>query len=130
MTVSWAIHRLNGIPSPTNAGYNADEVGRQLLDSRSTALFTVLPLLPTAIDAAQRAGIPSSRIFLCEMSGDAVYPKEFLTVAQLIEQGESLPELEPIEWTQGQGTRQTAFLCYSSGTSGLPVSSMYVEEKD
>ncbi|TAQ86621.1 hypothetical protein B7494_g5056 [Chlorociboria aeruginascens] len=30
------------------------------------------------------------------------------------------PELEALKWEKGQGARQTAYLCYSSGTSGLP----------
>ena len=40
---------------------------------------------------------------------------------QLIQEGKKLPELEKLKWTKGEGTRRTAFLCYSSGTSGLPV---------
>ncbi|KAM5380142.1 hypothetical protein ACJZ2D_003789 [Fusarium nematophilum] len=42
-------------------------------------------------------------------------------------EGAKLPELESLRWTEGQGARQTAFLCYSSGTSGLPVSAQSVE---
>ncbi|KAF2192511.1 acetyl-CoA synthetase-like protein [Zopfia rhizophila CBS 207.26] len=34
--------------------------------------------------------------------------------------GKLLLGLEPIKWSKRQGARQTAFLCYSSGTSGLP----------
>ena len=49
-------------------------------------------------------------------------PTEFKTVDQLIELGDSLPPLEELRWAKGQGARQTALLCYSSGTSGLPVS--------
>lgn len=55
-----------------------------------------------------------------ELSGSKSVP--FKTVAQLIDDGQKLPDLEPLKWEKGQGARQTAFLCYSSGTSGLPVS--------
>jgi ribosome assembly protein SQT1 len=55
-----------------------------------------------------------------ELSGDKKLP--FKTVGQLIEAGGKLPELEALQWEKGQGARQTAYLCYSSGTSGLPVS--------
>jgi len=48
-------------------------------------------------------------------------PKEFKTVDQLIQEGKKLPELEKLKWDKGEGKRRTAFLCYSSGTSGLPV---------
>lgn len=55
------------------------------------------------------------------MPGDAK-STPFPTVDDLIEEGKSLPALEPLKWVKGQGARQVAFLCYSSGTSGMPVS--------
>ena len=121
MTLSWAIHRLNGVSSPANAAYSAEELRHQLENSGSKALFTVMPLLDTALKAAEKANIPKNRIYICESPGDSEYPKGFKTLHQLVEEGKSLPELEPIKWSKGQGARQTAFLCYSSGTSGLPV---------
>lgn len=54
-----------------------------------------------------------------EFSGDKALP--FKTVSQLIADGEKLQTLDALKWTKGQGARQTAYLCYSSGTSGLPV---------
>jgi acyl-CoA synthetase (AMP-forming)/AMP-acid ligase II len=126
MTLTWAIHRLNGISSPANAAYSADELRHQLSNSGATSLFTCAPLLPIALEAAAKAGIPKERVYICELpdkaTGGVKSPKEFKTLTQLIKQGSSLPELEPIKWSKGQGARQTAFLCYSSGTSGLPVS--------
>ncbi|KIW71397.1 hypothetical protein PV04_03571 [Phialophora macrospora] len=120
MTLNWAIHRLNGISSPANAAYNADELRHQLTNSGAQVLFTVMPLLQTALDAAAKANIPKHRVYICEMPNDPPIPKEFKTLTQLIKEGESSPKLEPIKWEKGQGARQTAFLCYSSGTSGLP----------
>jgi acyl-CoA synthetase (AMP-forming)/AMP-acid ligase II len=126
MTLTWAIHRLNGISSPANAAYSADELRHQLTNSGATCLFTVAPLLPAALEAAAKAGIPKERIYICELpdeaTGGAKAASEFKTLTQLVKEGSSLPELEPIRWSKGQGARQTAFLCYSSGTSGLPVS--------
>ena len=120
MTLSWAIHRLNGVSSPANAAYSVEELAHQLRDSGSQCLFTVMPLFDAAVKAAAKANIPKNKIYICEMPGDGEYPKEFKRLSQLIKEGESLPELEPIKWSKGQGARQTAFLCYSSGTSGLP----------
>ena len=126
MTLTWAIHRLNGISSPANAAYSADELRHQLTNSGATCLFTVAPLFPAALEAAAKAGIPKERIYICELpdeaAGGAKVSSEFKTLTQLIKEGSSLPELEPIRWSKGQGARQTAFLCYSRGTSGLPVS--------
>lgn len=123
MTLNWAIHRNNGISSPANAAYNADELAYQLENSGSTAIFTVLPLLEIAVAAAKIVGIPKERVYLCEMpdaaTGGAKTPSGHKTVSQLTKEGASLPAIEAPQWTKGQGARQTAFLCYSSGTSGL-----------
>lgn len=125
MTLNWAIHRLNGVSSPANAAYSAEELTHQLKNSGSTVLFTCLPLLPVALEAASKAGIPRRRVYICETpdktEGGIKASDEFRTLGQLIQEGASLPPLEPIKWEKGQGIKQTAFLCYSSGTSGLPV---------
>ena len=54
-----------------------------------------------------------------ELTGGATN-NEFKTVSDLVENGKRLPPLEPLKWTKGEGSRRTAFVCYSSGTSGLP----------
>ncbi|MCJ1300269.1 hypothetical protein MMC08_003065 [Hypocenomyce scalaris] len=124
LTLAWATHRLSGISSPANAAYSVGELAHQLTSSGSKALFTCLPLIPVALEAASKSGIPRDRIYLLELptevTGGKESPKEFKTVDQLIEDGAKLPRLEALKWEKGQGARQTAFLCYSSGTSGLP----------
>ncbi|KAL9595321.1 MAG: hypothetical protein Q9219_006517 [cf. Caloplaca sp. 3 TL-2023] len=124
LTLSWAIHRLSGISSPANAAYSPTELEYQLRSSGSTVLFTCQPLLPTALKAAAKCNIPTSKIFLLDLpkvlTGGLDPPKQFKTVNQLIDEGASIKHLEPLRWQKGQGARQTAFLCYSSGTSGLP----------
>lgn len=121
----WAVHRLGGVVSPANAAYSAPELKHQILDSKAKALFTCAPLLPVALDAAAQAGLPKNRIYLIdvqqELLGGAKPPTEYKYVSQLVEAGKSLPPLEQLKWSQGEGARRTAFLCYSSGTSGLPV---------
>ncbi|MCJ1410849.1 hypothetical protein MMC19_004935 [Ptychographa xylographoides] len=124
LTLAWATHRLNGISSPANAAYAVDELAYQLKDCGAKCLFTCVPLLPVALEAASKAGVPKNRIYLIslpkELMGGQEAPTDFKTVDQLIDSGKTLPELEELRWEQGQGQRQTAFLCYSSGTSGLP----------
>ena len=65
-------------------------------------------------------GIPKDKVFILGMPG---FEKKdgFTTVEDLINEGKKLPEVDALKWTKGQGARQPAFLCYSSGTSGLPV---------
>lgn len=116
-----AVHRLNGIVTPASAAYSAIELEHQLKSSGAKVLFTCAPLLENALKAAEAAGIPHERIFLLPLPG-ADNKTPFKTVDDLIEQGKSLPELPSLQWVAGQGARQVAYLCYSSGTSGLPVS--------
>jgi acyl-CoA synthetase (AMP-forming)/AMP-acid ligase II len=54
---------------------------------------------------------------------------EFKTVDQLIEEGSNQPRLPELNWSKGEGARRCAFLCYSSGTSGLPVGIILAELK-
>jgi ribosome assembly protein SQT1 len=54
------------------------------------------------------------------ITGGKHAPEEFRTVDHFIEHGTRLPQLDELKWEKGQGARQIAFLCYSSGTSGLP----------
>ena len=131
MTVTWALHRLNGVSSPSNATYSVAELTYQLQDAEATALFTVVPLLPTALKAAEAAGIPKDRVFICDMpiDSDKMFesPRGFSTVPDLVSQGQRLGPLEAVRWAPGQGSRQSALLCYSSGTTGLPVSTVDAE---
>ncbi|KAL3460846.1 hypothetical protein BJX64DRAFT_278274 [Aspergillus heterothallicus] len=119
--LAWATHELGGIVSPANAAYSASELKHQLIDSKAKALFTCVPLLPVALEAAAAAGHPTSRIYLIDvLPGSEKLPGQYKTLSQLIEDGKSLPKLEKISWRAGEAARRTAFLCYSSGTSGLP----------
>ncbi|KAL4879961.1 hypothetical protein BJY04DRAFT_228865 [Aspergillus karnatakaensis] len=115
----WAAHRLGAVVSMANAAYTADELVYQLRDSKATSLFTCSSLLPTALQAAAKTGIPRSRVYLLE-TPENTPDTSIKTVSQLAEEGRHYPEIEELEWTAGEGARRTAFLCYSSGTSGLP----------
>jgi acyl-coenzyme A synthetase/AMP-(fatty) acid ligase len=123
--LAWATHRLGGIQSPANAAYSASELEYQLKDSGAKCLFTCMPLLETAREAARKVGIPDDRIYLLELpkeaSGSQTVQSEFKTVSDLIREGSREPQLEKLLWKKGEGGRRVAFLCYSSGTSGLPV---------
>ncbi|KAL2221098.1 4-coumarate-CoA ligase [Thermoascus aurantiacus ATCC 26904] len=120
----WAIHRLSGVATPANASYSAAELSHQLLSSKAKALVTCRPLLNTALEAARKCGIPETRVYLLETAldnaGTSAKAQAFKTVDAVIEEGSRLDPLEPLKWEKGQGARQCAFLCYSSGTSGLP----------
>lgn len=118
---TYAVHRLNGIATPANAAYSASELAFQLRSSGAKALVTCVPLLKTAREAAEAVGILPDRIYLMETAIDNA-DAPYASLDDLIGEGRVLPDLEPLAWTKGQGARQVAYLFYSSGTSGLPVS--------
>ncbi|RDA85557.1 hypothetical protein CP532_3304 [Ophiocordyceps camponoti-leonardi (nom. inval.)] len=120
-----AIHRLSGIVIPIGAASSLQEIEYQLRSSEIKAIFTCLPLLDTAREAARNAAIPDDRIFLLPVPQVSVQSNEpVTTVDDLVAEGSALPAVEPLRWVRGQGARQPAYLCHSSGTSGLPKAIM------
>jgi acyl-CoA synthetase (AMP-forming)/AMP-acid ligase II len=123
--VSWAIHRLNSVSSPANAAYSASELAFQLKSCCAKCIFTRSSLLPTVLEAAKVANIPTYRIYLCPVSESSLKTVqktvEMKTLGHLILRGKALRELEEQKWVAGQAKQQTAFICYSSRKSGLPV---------
>ncbi|OAA45602.1 phenylacetyl-CoA ligase [Metarhizium rileyi] len=125
LTLAWAVHRLGGILSCVNASYNASELEYQLKDSGAKAVVTCLPLLKTTMEAVTRVGIHKSHVFLHQLPPTVTYGLSnpgLKTVDDLIEAGAELPLFKPTDfyWKKGDGEKRIAFLCYSSGTSGLP----------
>lgn len=125
LPIAWAIHRLGGILTPANAQYSASDLEYQLKNAGATCLFTCLPLLEAALQAAKGAGIPKSKIYLMELPTALVGPggassPGYKSVAEILDAGKKAGELEPLKWSKGEGKRRCAFICYSSGTSGLP----------
>ncbi|KAF2846727.1 phenylacetyl-CoA ligase-like protein [Plenodomus tracheiphilus IPT5] len=122
LPLAWATHRLGGLQTPANAAYSAAELEYQLKNSGAKALFTCVPLLATAREAAKNSGIPENRIYILEVPEQLVgkTPSGMKTVDDFIREGQKLERLEPLILQKGDGAKRTAFLCYSSGTSGLP----------
>ncbi|CAK7234448.1 hypothetical protein SBRCBS47491_008951 [Sporothrix bragantina] len=128
LTALYAAHRFSGISTPANAAYSALELQHQLTTSGAQAVFTCVALLDTTLKATRAVGIPDEKVYIIDVPGAPEAAQKaaapYATLDQLIAEGSKLPALEPLKWTKGQGARQPAFLCYSSGTSGLPKAVM------
>ncbi|RYP07499.1 hypothetical protein DL765_009143 [Monosporascus sp. GIB2] len=124
MTVSWAIHRLSGVSFPLSASSSTTELVHLLSQVRCKALVTCAPLVHTALECAAAVGIPDSHVYVLDVplhdSDKLDVPTHLKSVDQLIREGGNMAPLAGMQWAAGQGARQTAYLCSSSGTSGLP----------
>ncbi|KAI1649722.1 acetyl-CoA synthetase-like protein [Daldinia loculata] len=113
--VFFGVHWAGGACSTANPTYTAKELAYQMKDSGVAGIVTQVPMLPTVLEAAKTIGLSEDRIILL---GDARDPtgkfKHFTEIrgsSGLL--GLSLrPRIDP--------KKDTAFLVYSSGTTGLP----------
>ncbi|CAM0141004.1 unnamed protein product [Umbelopsis sp. WA50703] len=100
-----------GVVSPANAAYTAEELAYQLQQAGAKYIVTSEENLRSALDAAQRVGIPKKNIFLFgQKTVDDVLP-----YTQAILADEECPA-EEYNFEQAKAT--TAYLCFSSGTTG------------
>ncbi|KAI1764737.1 acetyl-CoA synthetase-like protein [Hypoxylon sp. FL1150] len=109
--VLWA----GGACSTANPTYTVKELAFQMKDSKVAGIVTQMAMLPTVVEAARIIGLPEDRIILL---GDARDPSgrfKHFTEVRSARGGilaPSRPRLDP--------KKDTSFLVYSSGTTGLP----------
>lgn len=126
MPLAWAIHRLSGIATPASSLSSATELSSQLVSSNAKAIFTSPALLQTALKATRATKIPDSHVFIIEPTETTprtVHSQPFKSVQDLVNLGRTLPLVVQSRWQDSrQNQEQLAFLAFSSGTSGSPVS--------
>lgn len=106
-TVFHGILRSGATATTVNALYTAEEMGRQLQDSKAKFLFTVSVLLPVASAAAAAAGIPDDKIVVLDGF------EGYAGLRDLLGEGEAPPEVSFDPATH------VAVITYSSGTTGF-----------
>ncbi|TXT14831.1 uncharacterized protein COLE_01024 [Cutaneotrichosporon oleaginosum] len=112
----YALMAAGVIASPANAAYQPLEVAHQLNDSNSTFIFIAPALLP-AFEKARphlNAPFPNERIVLLCKPQDKPAGSPYKLITEIL--GEPA---EP-EQFNGKDAQEVAWLCYSSGTTGLP----------
>ncbi|CAI2172452.1 4263_t:CDS:10 [Funneliformis geosporum] len=109
-TVIYGAIAAGGKVSPINPLYTVDECAFQLKDSGASVIIVIPSCLSNVIKAASAANIPKSKIFLFdEEEINGIRPFSSLISEQ---------EINPIEYSPEEAKLTTAFLCYSSGTTG------------
>ncbi|CCG84829.1 protein of unknown function [Taphrina deformans PYCC 5710] len=105
-----------GTVTLVNAAYNKDEVASQLKNSAASILVTTADLLDTAKEACKMVDMDIGHLVVI---GPALqHANDVLEFRELINVGKALGKLE---WSPSSvEPESTAFLCYSSGTTGLP----------
>jgi 4-coumarate--CoA ligase len=112
--VMWGTIWAGGIVTTANSGYTVEELEFQLKDSGAKALVTQLSLIGVAAEAAKRAGIPESNIWILGNDKDTTRKyKHFTNIADI--SGTN-------RWRRYKivPDQDLAFLVYSSGTTGKP----------
>ncbi|MEV5052414.1 AMP-binding protein [Arthrobacter sp. LAR12-1-1.1] len=107
-TVFHGLLRAGATVTTINSLYTVDEIATQLTDAGASWLFTVSALLPAAREAAERTGIPASRLVL--LDGADGHP----SLGDLLAMGAPAPRVSFDPATH------VAVLPYSSGTTGRP----------
>ncbi|KAI9474120.1 MAG: hypothetical protein EXX96DRAFT_529259 [Benjaminiella poitrasii] len=100
-----------GTASPANPNYNVEELSYQLEMTRAKVLICHKENIKNALVAANRAGIPETRIFVFgdeNVDGIASFEKTLLRDRRAV----------PKMLTHEEAKDKVAYLCFSSGTTG------------
>ncbi|MFD4368651.1 4-coumarate--CoA ligase family protein [Rhodococcus sp. NPDC058521] len=107
-SVFHGILRAGATATTINALYTAEDIAKQLTDSKAKFIFTVSPLLQQAKDAAAKVGIATENVVV--LDGAEGRP----SLKDLLEQGAPAPDVSIDPATH------LGVLPYSSGTTGRP----------
>ncbi|EXX58357.1 acetate--CoA ligase ACS2 [Rhizophagus irregularis DAOM 197198w] len=99
-----------GIVTTVNPDYEYEEFASQLKDCGASVIICHPVYLSKTIEAAKAANIHESKIFLFD-ENEIQGLQPFLSLF-------SNQEINPVEYTPEEAESTTAYLCYSSGTTG------------
>ncbi|KAJ7496723.1 phenylacetyl-CoA ligase [Mycena latifolia] len=114
----WAAQRLGATVATMNPAMTATELAHQLKLSNPSVIFVKRESISLVEDAANHAGLTQYFTVVLDANGgsDLKHP----TVESLIVYGKSLPPFSQPTLGLGEAKAKVAFLCFSSGTTGLP----------
>ncbi|TPX30419.1 hypothetical protein SmJEL517_g06029 [Synchytrium microbalum] len=110
-TILFSVLKLGGIISPANPTYTPKELAYQLQNAGCKYLVTQTDFIGNAVSASESAGLAKSNIFLISPQG----AQGFKGLDQIFSD-----EVSPHVVLAGDAAKKTvAYLCYSSGTTGV-----------
>lgn len=90
--------------------------------SKCTAVFTNHALLKTCLQATSALGVPEEKVYILGIPNDAKVDEGPRSVESLISEGASMSPISSLAWDNDEpGNDRIAFLCPTSGTSGMQV---------
>jgi acyl-CoA synthetase (AMP-forming)/AMP-acid ligase II len=117
--VIWGCLYAGGVVAPVNPALSIQDLHQQIERSEARGLVVHPDCLPVALEAAQIANLPPERILTLRFDRDLPVNYGISTVEQFITNGQ-VPSVMVRYHPRIDSQRDTAFLVYSSGTTGLP----------
>lgn len=117
--VIWGCHYAGGIVAPVNPALSVPDLHRQIERSEARGLVVHPDCLPVALKAARIANIPKDRILALRSNRDQPTSDATSTVDQFIANAQVASDMISSR-PKIDSQRDTAFLVYSSGTTGHP----------
>lgn len=112
-----------GILTPANPAYDAHELGHLMSYVEAKVLFTNRHLLPTALEAAEKAGLPKNRIFVFDddiIDGNGYPEGEIQHFQTMAASDEDASNFRYKCLLSQRKYNHTIMIMFTSGTTGEP----------
>ncbi|KAH9948170.1 phenylacetyl-CoA ligase [Amylocystis lapponica] len=120
--IIWAVHMLGGIVTAADPSFStAEELGFSLKTTAASFLVIHPDFMDSGLSSARDAHITMDRIVIFDPTDSTRPSGSFPVLGNLISDGSKLkPQYLDTRLSPGEARSRTAFLSFSSGTSGIP----------